>query len=205
MKYSLKATSIIEAIVVLLIIVTGVVGMYSIYIQSIRLSEGTAEKIQAIQIAREGIEAMIQVRDTNWNIFSDYENCWNSFHYDSGCISNNSATTDIPAGSYIIYKGNDGFWNLIPRTSGSYTGSYINSFDTGFAVGKESSGFYTQSGGLATGLMNPRYTREIRISYPGGDSNSGEMNIISLVQWSNRNSLEVKTVELDTVLTNWRD
>ena len=204
MHSSKQATSVVEAMVVLLVIVTGVVGMYSIYIQSSRLSNSTAHKIQAIGIAREWIEAVINIRDTNWKVFwSDTQNCWNTLNYNTSCIWNTSTTSDITSGSYIVYKEIDHMWRLLPRSSGSYSGSYIDSFDTGFAVWIDADGFYTQSWWLSVSLMNPRYTREIQISYPGWDSNTDQINITSLVQWKDNVSDVVHDVELDVVLGNW--
>gem|GEM_PF-5726450 len=53
MKKSKKATGIAEAMVVMMVILTGVTGMYKIYSASVRLEAGTTNKIKAIQIAKE--------------------------------------------------------------------------------------------------------------------------------------------------------
>ncbi len=53
MKFSKKATSIIEAMIVMTIVVSGVVSMYLIYERSIRFSENIKNKSQAVNIARE--------------------------------------------------------------------------------------------------------------------------------------------------------
>ena len=204
MQSSKQATSVIEAIVVLLIIVTWVVGMYSIYIQSLRLSNATAHKIEAIQIAREWIEGFINIRDSNWKIFGwDIPNCWNTLNYNTSCVWDITTATDISGWSYTIYQDSDSFWKLSYRSSWSYTGSYINNFNTGFPVWVDANGFYTQSGWLSVELMNPRYTREIQVSYVGWDSNGNEMNVSSVVQWKDNVSEKVHDIILDVVLTNW--
>ena len=52
-----------------------------------KLANSTEQRIEAIQIARDGIEAFINIRDTNWVLFAaDYENCWNALNYDDTCI-----------------------------------------------------------------------------------------------------------------------
>ena len=60
--------------------------MYKIYTESVRLSDLTAQRLQAIQIAREGIEAVENIRNTNWILYSaDYKNCWNTLNYNEAC------------------------------------------------------------------------------------------------------------------------
>lgn len=61
--------------------------MFGILNSSQRLANTTGNRIQAIQIARDGIESMTNIRDTNWVKFPvDYENCWNTLNYDGLCI-----------------------------------------------------------------------------------------------------------------------
>jgi hypothetical protein len=61
--------------------------MYQIFTNSSHLSNSTTNKIQAIQIAKQGIEAVTNIRDTNWLRFSsDYPNCWNAYNYNNNCI-----------------------------------------------------------------------------------------------------------------------
>ena len=70
MKKSKMATTIAEAMVVTLIIVMWLTWVYSIYSASTKVTNNVETKIKAIQIAREWIEAMTNIRDTNWLIFS---------------------------------------------------------------------------------------------------------------------------------------
>ncbi|QFR39048.1 hypothetical protein A9Q91_02325 [Candidatus Gracilibacteria bacterium 28_42_T64] len=204
MKHSKKATSIVEAMVITLILVTGITGMYKIYIESIRLSDSTVNKIQAIQIAREGIEAMTNIRDTNWILFSsDYKNCWNTLNYESTCIGDTSTTNDI-SGNYIIYQNNNDRWYLSGAINGSYS---VATYRDAYRIYLDGNGFYTQSGG--TDLV-PLFTREIKINYLDTDggaatSNDEKMEIISLVQWRDRSSTNIHKVELKTILSNWKN
>ncbi len=52
--------------VVLLLLTVGITGVYTILSSSQKLSNSTALRIEAIQIARDGLEAMTNIRDTNW-------------------------------------------------------------------------------------------------------------------------------------------
>jgi Tfp pilus assembly protein PilV len=84
-----RGNSIIEVMVVLLILTVGIVGTYGILDSGQKLSTTTQNRIKAINIAREGMEAVENIRDTNWLKFSsDYENCWKVKDYDSTCIGN---------------------------------------------------------------------------------------------------------------------
>ncbi len=81
-------TTIVEAMVVMLIVVIWIIWMYNIYSKSQNLSNTTQNRLIAIDIAREWIEAMTNIRDTNWMLFaSNTDNCWNVLNYDSNCIT----------------------------------------------------------------------------------------------------------------------
>ncbi len=178
--------------------------MYKIYIESIRLSDSTVNKIQAIQIAREWIEAMTNIRDTNWILFSsDYKNCWNTLNYESTCIWDTSTTNDI-SWNYIIYQNNNDRWYLSWAINGSYS---VATYRDAYRIYLDWNWFYTQSWG--TDLV-PLFTREIKINYLDTDwgaatSNDEKMEIISLVQWRDRSSTNIHKVELKTILSNWKN
>ena len=131
MKLTKKATSIVEAMIVMLVVVTWVVWMYNIYDKSTKLSNSTKHRIEAIEIAREWIEAMKNIRNTNWLLYpADNKNCWNSLNYNSSCVWNTWATTDISSWSYIIYSDNFNRWILAKKTTlWTYSSpSYRNAF-----------------------------------------------------------------------------
>lgn len=203
MKYSLKATSIIESIVVLLIVVTGITGVYSLMNSSQKLAESTGNRIEAIQIARDGIEAFINIRDTNWLKFSaDFENCWNVLNYEPNCIWNDG--NDIWAWSYVIYKNTFGQFELASESASAAW--YIDSsYRSDFAVEKDTLGFYTQSWGTLYGVGGtPFYTRELQVSYPKWNSNTDTIQINSIVQWKDSAKNTPQKLEVSTTLTNWK-
>ena len=220
MRYNNRATSIVESLTVMLIVVTWVVWMYKIFIESSKLSNVTKNRIEAIQIAREWIEAMINIRNTNWILYAtDYKNCWNTINYNSNCIleetdttstdleETDTTSTDIVPWSYIIYKGSydDSYdrWIISKKSTGLYSGS---GYRDDFKVTKDNDGFYTQTWWAP---FRPLFTREIIINYEDTDndlsinSDDEKMKIRSLVQWSNAN--KIHKVELETALTNWKD
>lgn len=206
MKKSKKATSVIEAIVVLLIIVTWVTWTYKIFNSSTHLSNSTKNKIQAIQIAKQGIEAFTNIRDTNWIRFSsDYKNCWNTDVtklWTNTCIWENNQTYDITSGSYIIYRNNNS-WELKTKPINTY---WVWNYNTDYRVWLNN-WIYTQTWTLDNLL--PVFTREIKVSYLKADwvtawTNSDEpkMKVISLVQWVDSSSSTPHKVELEQILSN---
>jgi len=204
-----KATSVIEAIVVLLIVITWIIWMFQVFWNSQKLSASTANKIQAIQIAREWIEAMKNIRDTNWILYSsDTKNCWNILNYKNSCVWENSTTNDILAWSYKIYQDNKHRWHLESKTA--YTDKYKNSwYRDNFKIWLDSDGFYTQS--LAVKEIKPLFTREIVINYIEDtnwdwniDSNDEKMEVDSIVYWKDLSSSRPHKVEFKAILTNWK-
>ncbi|MDD4151722.1 MAG: hypothetical protein PHR68_03850 [Candidatus Gracilibacteria bacterium] len=194
MNKSKKATSIVEVLVIMLIIIIGVIGMYNIFSKGQTLSNTTANRIQAIGMAREGLEAMINIRDTNYMLFSSsYSGCWNTINYNSDCVT--GTPNSISAGSYKIYQNSDNKWYLSGGIAGNYSDINYRNF---FKVGVDSNGLYTQSGGTDT---KPLFTREIKISYPSVD----KMNLTSLVQWSDSSKNGILKVELSTIITNFKN
>lgn len=198
MKISLQATSIIEAMVVLLIVVFWITWVYSLMSSSTKLADATGKRIEAIQIARDGLESLSNIRDSNWLKFAaDYENCWNTYNYDTNCIGGGGAS--IWTGSYIVYRNIHNQFEIQPATSAwDYASA---TYRNRFAIAKNSDGFYTQSGGTLYGAWgNPFYTREIQIRYNSPYS----MNINSIVQWQDIAKNTAQKLEMSTTLTNWK-
>lgn len=197
MKKSQLWSSIIEVMIVLMIIVVGIVGTYQIFSQSQKFAQSTENRIQAISIAREWIEALTNIRDTNWLLYSaNTQNCWFTLNYDSSCITTTGKYP--PAGSYIVYKDANNRWQLISKPSGNFSSA---TYRNDFTVYLDTNGLYNQTGSTRT---NPAFTREIKISYPDTIPYQ-KANIESVVSWTDASkengNLEIK---LQTTLTNWK-
>jgi len=218
MKYSLSATSIIESMIVLLIVVTWIVWVYTLLTSSQKLSDSTSRRIEAIQIARDGLESFTNIRDTNWIKFSaDYRNCWNTLNYNSSCIGNNWVGTDIThwITQWLLISQNANNQFIITRRSHPAAGNfYSNStYRSQFAIRKDSNGFYTQVWWTIYWVNgNPFYTREIQIDYLDNNgnslwpsaSNNSRMKVTSIVQWQDIAKSTPQKLEISTVLTNWK-
>lgn len=204
MKFSKIGTSIVESMVVMLIVVTGVIWMYNIFTKSQRVSDSSSNRVQAIAIAREWIEALTNIRDTNWLIYSaNNTNCWNTFNYNWWCIITD---VDIPAGSYRLYKNTTNNRWMIDAVSVTWTGGYKNNaYKNAFEIRNDSKGFYTQQTGTGTSF-SPLFTREIKISYPSdAGTPTQKMNIESIVRWwDSARANGFYEINLQTTLTNWK-
>lgn len=207
MKKETKATSIIEAMVVMLIVVTSTVGIYQVYINSQKLQISTGNRITAIQIAREWIEIIHNIRDTNAMLFSaDLSNCWNILNYNWTCIGSTTTTYDIKNNtSYIAYKDGDNKWKLTEKPTWSYTNA---TYRDDFRIKKDTQWFFSQSGW--TDFM-PVYTRELSISYIDTNwawwatSDDEKMNISSIVRWADSSKTWFYEIKLNTILSNWKN
>ncbi len=74
---------------------------------SVRNMQNAKNRIIAINIAREGVEAMRNIRDTNWLKFqSRRRQCWNNLPTKNPSVQCTGANP-IEPGDYIIYKQGD--------------------------------------------------------------------------------------------------
>ena len=196
MKNSKKATSILEAMIVLLIVITWIIWLYNIFNSSQKLSNTTKNRIEAIEIAREWIEVMKNIRDTNWLMFGwNTRNCFNTYNYDSKCVQ--ETTNDILTSSwYVIFQNEDHKWYLEAKNNYNSDFSVLDYRDN-FRIFKEN-WYYTQTWSTNETI----FTREVQISYSWADTNF--MNVKSIVQWSDSSKEWSHKVELNDLLTNWK-
>jgi hypothetical protein len=214
MKISSSGTSIIESMIVLLIVVTGITGVYGLMNASQKLANSTESRIEAIQIARDGLEAFTNIRDTNWLRFAaDRANCWNVLNYNASCIGSATTTYDIrlSATQWIRLSRN---WNnqfFIGIQNHWGTNTFDNTtYRNRFRVQKDTRWFYTQAWGTN---FTPIFTREIQIDYLNAAwvsqwstaSNNPKMKVTAIVQWNDPASSTPQRLEMSTILTNWKN
>jgi len=209
MNKNIKATSIIEAIIMILILLIWILGLFNIYIKSYNLSTSTKNKIEAIEIAREWIEAMENIRNTNWILlWADAKNCWNVLNYNNNCVWDNWNTYDITSWMYKIYTDSNWRWTLSKAswlTSKDYKNTSYRNF---FRVNLDTNWLYTQNWWTN---FTPIYTREINISYPEdtdsswtANSNDEKMQINSIVMWLDSHWNTAHSINLESLITNWK-
>jgi type II secretory pathway pseudopilin PulG len=72
-----SAFSLVEIMIFMVLLVTASTASYSFLSSGQKLANTTEYRVQAINLAREGIEIVRTYRDTNWIAYSsDKEHCW---------------------------------------------------------------------------------------------------------------------------------
>jgi len=97
-----KGETIMETVIAMGILAVGITLASTIIAMSLRNINASKNRVIAVNLAREGLEAMRNIRDTNWLRFnSKKRECWNHDPKTDTCIN-----TDEPIlpGEYIIYK-----------------------------------------------------------------------------------------------------
>lgn len=201
-----RGNSIIEIMVVVIILTTGIIGTYGILNSGQRLSITSENRIKAINIAREWIEAVENIRDTNWIKFSsDYEHCWRVKDYNPLCIWDTTSAYIFPAWSYLLVQ-NGTLWSLSGTIIPSPTYSI---YRDQFRIYLDNKGLSTSSWSTALPLCNSTtntncqsiFTREIKINNPDAD----RLKVNSIVTWVDSSKTTAPyTINLETVLTNWK-
>jgi Tfp pilus assembly protein PilV len=208
--------SVIEVVVVLVIVTTGIAGAYQIISSGTRLADTTESRIQAIAYAKEGLEGIENIRDTNWIKFSsDYTGCFDVFGYDVTCVGSNptvsSSVPRIGTGSYTITQ-TGGLWQLnhsVAGPSATIAGAGRTAYLNEYALYTNTDGLTSQSGGLTgiplcTGTLTrnckTRFARELRVTRPDVNTIVTE----SVVSWVDPSRSEPFEVVLSATLKNWK-
>ncbi len=201
---SITGSTMIELMAVLAIMGMGIAWLLETIWSGIYFAKDTENNIKAINLAREWIEWVINIRDTNWLRFSgDRVNCWRTKDYNGWCINDSSFVWLIASGSYTIFTRN-GAWVLSGATQIDPTANW-NGYANMYMVGLDSGGFFTQTGVTTTQWCSNQtqtgcltvFAREISLTVIG----TGTMNVKSIIRWQERRPM---SVILDTTLTNWK-
>lgn len=109
--------TIAETIIALSVLAIGITLSSVLMSNSLRNMNSSKSRVVAVNIAREGIEAVRNIRDTNWLKFSSRRRtCWNHMPLKANsdtCAGDGSDL--IPAGDYIVYKDEAFRWRLVPK------------------------------------------------------------------------------------------
>ena len=199
-----RGFGLLEAMIVIFVVSYGLMTAYSILSRGQRFSNVTANRIQAINIAREGVEAVTNIRDSNWLRFSaDLPNCWKTKGYSQSCVGNSGIGHVIGSGAaatFVPYLSG-GLWYL---TGAANSGVYLDAEGLPYQTG----GTFTASGCSRISMKSCKtiFTRQLTITHPNAPadvcgSGTGCMNVLSTVSWTDESS---HSVNLETLLTNWK-
>lgn len=205
-RFNKSWATMLELIAMMAIMGLGIASMLGVIQSGSYFAKDTEDTIRAINLAREGIEWITNIRNTNWQRFSsDKTNCWIVQNYNAVCIWW-AVVPKISTGSYTLYNRN-GLWYLSGGiTYSDPTGVDWTNYSTTYRTWLDDRGFYTQTGMTAvttpciqnsqTGCLTP-FTREIQAIV----SWTGTLYVKSIVRWKLRRPMEVI---IDATLTNWK-
>jgi len=209
-----KGTSLVEVLIALFILVISGTAITTLLITSMHAASISAEKLVATNLAREGIEGVTNMVNTNWLRFPSDSDCWDEI--DAEFTEVGACDGEIATGDYYILKL-DGKpdespfkWTLKSVASDDDVQLGLTA-DTKPEMGKycmrtyagttDRTGLLLQ-GDVTYGAQCTKYYRQITVKYfdSDDDGKNEAMEVTSKVQWLH--SSEPKTVEATTTLYN---
>lgn len=205
-KKFLGAT-LVELMMMLLVVSMALTTMFYTLTQTMSFARDTEARVKAVSLAREWVEAMINIRNTNWLRFSsDRKNCWNVLSYNASCIGG-TAVPKIEQKSYHLTEKN-GLWNLAPKET--WTDTYFSNFSTNpYNINIDANGWYeweevNPPTNLCANISNALhkncrtiFSRVVSVTEATDMKISGKV----FVYWYNNGP---RQVSLPFTLTNWK-
>ncbi len=216
--------TLIETVVAVFILVMGITASLGLANYSLNATGNIRKQIIAMGLAREGIEAVKNMRDTNWLYTTLSSDCYNFYSSDStgfcykGWINpaaSGQSGYNISPGTYSLKSDTNstglGYWTLTSQASN-------------FGLNYDSSsnpqhGLYSAWSGPNDQNATSDYSRKITISAessvaPFNKADIGpRLLVTSQVWWKDKKcpfsadapSSQLCVVKIQTYLTNWKD
>jgi type II secretory pathway pseudopilin PulG len=227
-KRKLRGETILEVIIALFIVATGSTAATSLIVNSMQSNGLSRDNLIALNLAVEGLEAVRDIRDTNWLRFNfNKTQCWNEWpdttscdgsligdarynpHFDPGTMKwtfKLSGLSSIPddlttnSNSCLYYYDLDKTKEIDP------------SMDDDDVIDNDrdiiDDNYTPSASGNILKLSCSGFYRIVNIAYTAGTgspilaANATEMTVTSIVQWKTNG--RVSQVRLTTKLTNYQ-
>ncbi len=206
--------TLIEVMVGIVVVTAGIVWAFWVLSSGQKLAATTTDRVQAINFAREWVEAVKNIRDTNYFQYpANPSNCWKVKNYVCSTALNDSYQT----WSYVLARKDfaticDHCWYLSGTNSSieakpiqipnwdNYRSTYALELDgSGYTItGSTSPSKPMCRNSTSTGCLT-QFTREIALKRVEDDT----VEFSSYVHWRDANG-SIMTVELPMTLKNWR-
>jgi type II secretory pathway pseudopilin PulG len=219
MRHTLRshpAESLIETLIAIVVIVMATTASLSLIRTSLTGNEVIGEKVVALNLALEGIEAVRNIRDTNYlNFSSDPDNCWNKYDVSDVADCSSGAASEITDGNtYYLSRNVNPIssdyslfeWTLV-EVSDTTTDGFLDQYEYELSEDLDGDGsndtisIYLQDGvnpaGGFTAVDEEAYQRLLTIDY-NGESDSFELT--STVYWYVNG--EQKSLSLTRLIAN---
>ncbi len=178
-----KSQSLIESVVAISIVVIAVVGIMSVGLTSVRLGGQSEERVMAINLAREGIEIVSAVRNSN---LLNPERSW-----PYGLINGLYRVGFNPAG-------------LVMGSDASFSGGTTVEYCINCQLCQHATAEYYYHNDNNCAIRSP-FHRLVVISTGddlGGNCDDCEKKVVSSVYWEERG--RPHTISFETRFTDWR-
>jgi len=208
---SRKGETLVEVSVALVLLVVGALSALRLLGLAGINNQITKERVIATNLAREGLEAVRNIRDTNWLRFAgERRRCWNNLDV-SACLDDNSdgiPDNPIEHQKYYLTK----FDNVNFRWGLDATGltarldlrDGLHVSDSGYRLQLNANGIYNHTGVVAADTI---YFREIYTEYIEPDQSlavnesANILRVTSKVEWIDRG--RINDVTLTTLLADY--
>lgn len=172
-----RGQSIIEVIIAISVIVVGILAIMSLNMMNSRGNKFNTNYLIGNNLAREGIEAVRNIRDSNWVLGNDWNN-------------------GLSAGKYIIYFDYSSNKWAIKSTTDTIGNDFTNIYRL------TANNLYLQDTNTISSAIKTNWSRLITVSeIKDGDAIAG-IKVVSEVLWAESGSN--KTIKLEDNLFNWR-
>lgn len=177
------------------------------------MAETTENRIRAINIAREGLEVVENIRDSNWiKLSSDYRGCFDALDYDVSCIGASTGSVvgikRITPGSYTVRRNSNGTWGLDLVATPENPTTNRPGYAAQFPVFMDQDGLITQTGSYTTTCSSKvkkecktPFTRELIITRP---TDYSAIQVESAVTWVETGRKDPLSIRIPYTLYNWK-
>ncbi len=201
-----KGVGLVEAVVAIGILVTGIISVVTLAQSNISSSKSVEARLIAINLAREGIEAVRSMRDGNW-LKGQAGSTGSANAWDAGFNGAGDATAIAVLNADTLEWVFDFTPNNITDSSArmrrsTTRGLYRQSLEVPWPAGETATPYFR----LVTiySICNNYPGTEETFNSPscsGGWNKSG-VRVVSQVQWEERG--RTQSLEAETLLYNWR-
>lgn len=197
--------TLIETLVAIFILVVGLVSALSLAISSFQSTDTASKQVVATALARQGVEAVKNIRDSNW-LNGSVSDCSATMGTGNFCFTNwlGTGTTSLAAGTYAV-KFNSAS-TVDPWTLQANPASFVLNYNS-------ANGSYDIGGTGSASIYSRKIVITQNVSAPFSAANP-QLDVVSTVWWTGRrcpNTNDPSTlsasckVNLELHLTNWRN
>lgn len=205
-----RGETLIEVIIALTVLIMGTVGSLHLLGVAGKNNQITKEKVLATDLAREGIEAVRSIRDTNWLRFAGERRvCWNNLDSNACNDVNNDGVADTPIENNRAYIAKLDLGNFRWQLSDGGISDRLNLGDGEIANDavyrlklNPVTGLYSHTGGDDSPYYREIYTEYLEANQSAASASGANiLRVTARVQWLDRGQLG--EITLTAIITDY--